>query len=156
MRAEMHAGDANAVAGHPDVRHQAFVARREHRLEGTTGADRHLPLVGFDEIVELDQVDAVDAHPFERPLELGACRATGPLARLRGEEHLVAVFGQPRPQPILRRAVAGGGVDVVDSPLVHLRERGVGTRLAHPPERGGAEDHSCRAMAGGAELGGRE
>ena len=94
--------------------------------------------------------------PLERPFELGAGRVAAPLAGLGGEEDLVAVVGQPRLQAVLRRAVGRRGVDVVDAPRVDRGERGVGAVLAHPAERGGAEDQPGRLVAGPAERCGRD
>ncbi len=70
-RAEMHPGDADAVPRDTDVAGKALVPCREQRLERAARTGGDLPLVGFDEVVELDQVDMVDAHPLERPLEFG-------------------------------------------------------------------------------------
>ena len=104
-RAEVHARDPDAVPGHTDVARQSFVARREQRLERATGRHRRLPLVGLDEVVQLDQVDVIDIHPLQRPFEFGSrCRA-GALAGLRREEHLAAMVGQPATEAVLGRAV---------------------------------------------------
>ena len=64
-----------------------------------SGTERDVPLVGLDEVVQLDQVDLVDIHPGERSLELGASVGASTFAGLRGEEHLGPVIGEPRPQP---------------------------------------------------------
>ena len=125
----MHPGDPEAVTGDADVAGQALVPGREQRLERAARTDGDLPLVGLDEVVELDQVDVVDAHPLERPLEFGPRPVTRALARLGREEDLVAVVGEPRLQPILGRAVSRGRVDVVDAPLVR---RGRGSRRPVP------------------------
>ncbi len=144
------------MAGHADVRHEPLVASREHRFERSARTDRDLPLVGLDEVVQLDQIDTVDTHPLQRPLQLRSSRGTRPLPRLGREEHLVAVLGQPRREPIFRCAVSGCGVDVVDPPLPHQRKGRVGSTLTHPTERCGAEDHSGGSVAGRAELGSRQ
>ena len=80
-------GDAGAVAGDADEAHEALVAGLGQRLDGAAGAVGHLPLVGLDEVVQLDQVDGVDLQALERALQL----APGPgrrvaLAGLGGEE----------------------------------------------------------------------
>ena len=62
------------------------------------------------------EVDVVDVHALQRPLELGAGGVALPLAGLGGQEHVVAVVGQPRLQAVLRGPVGGRRVDVVDAP----------------------------------------
>jgi hypothetical protein len=101
--------------------------------------------------VELDQVDVVDGHPLERRLQLGTCCITRAFAGLRGQEHLVAVLAEPPSQTVFRRAVRRCGVDVVDAPVGHVRERRVGAFLAHPTERSRPEDHAGRLVTGGSE-----
>ena len=101
----MHLGDAQPVAGDADEPHEPLVACRGERLDRTARTERDLPLVGLDEVVQLDQVDLVDAHPLERSFQLGPRRRRPPFAGLRGEEHVRAVVGEPRPQPILGLAV---------------------------------------------------
>ena len=66
----------------------------------------HLPLLGLDQVVQLDQVDRVDPQPLQRPLQLGPGAVAGALAGLGGEEEPVAVLGHPRPDPQLGVAVA--------------------------------------------------
>src|SRR4051794_32429789 len=139
------------MAGDTDPARQPFVARLHHRLERAAGTERDLPLVGFDEIVELDQVDVIDAHPFERAFELGAGLVALALAGLGGEIEAIAIRGEERLQPVLRRAVTGGGVDVVDAGGVDRGKGGIGARLAHRAERGGAEDQPGRLMPAPAE-----
>ena len=49
----------------PTCAHESFVARREQRLERAAGRHGRLPLVGLDEVVQLDQVDVIDIHPLQ-------------------------------------------------------------------------------------------
>ena len=67
----MHPGDAHAVAGDTDEAGEALVARPQQGLSGTVGAMSRLPLVVLHQVVELDEVDVVDAQPFEGALEAG-------------------------------------------------------------------------------------
>ena len=147
----MHARDPQPVTGHADEPGQPFVAGCDHRLDRSAGAERRLPLVGLDQVVQLDQIDLVDAHPFEGRLQFGARGSTRALPGLRGEEESVAVLGEEGGQPEFRIAVAGGGVDVVDPGIVDRRERRVGPFLAHCAERRGTEDDTSGGMAGPAE-----
>ena len=156
QRAQVHLGDAQTMAGDADVAHEPLVASAGERLDGAARAVGDVPLVGLDEVVQLDRVDVVNAHPLQRPLELGAGCVTTPFAGLGGEEHLVAVLAQPALQPILGCAVRRGRVDVVDAPAGDGVERGVGALLAHAAERGGAEDQASGGMSGPPEWCGRD
>ena len=89
--AEMHAGDAQAVTGYPDEPDQSLVAGPRQRLDGAAGSMRRLPLVFFDQIVELDEVDPVDAEACEASLETGPSAGAGPFVRFGGHEEPVAV-----------------------------------------------------------------
>ena len=113
-------GDPHPVAGHADEAHEALVAGPRQRLDGATRTVGDLPLVLLDEVVQLDQVDVVDVHALQRAFELGPRRVTATLAGLGGEEDVARWVGEPRPQAVLRGAVAGGGVDVVDAELGDL------------------------------------
>ncbi len=138
----------------PTWRAQPLVACGEERGDGTVWGERGAPFVVFDEVVQLHEVDRVDAHAFEAAFETGPGFGAGAVACLGGQEDLVAMVGEPWCKPILRGAVGGGGVDVVDAPTAHDVERGVGSVLAHPTERSGSEDQSATAVAGSAEGGG--
>ena len=97
----MALGDAQSVAGHPDVAGQPLVPGRGERLDGAPGREGNPVLLGFDQVVELDQVDVVDAQSGQRALQLGPGAVTGPLTGLGGQEHLVAVLREERGEPQL-------------------------------------------------------
>ena len=80
-------------------------------------------LVGLDEVVQLDEVDLVDAEPLERALQLAPGAVAVALAGLRRQEELVAVVGEERRQAQLRLAVRRGRVDVVDAGRRERRSR---------------------------------
>ena len=149
----MHLGDPQPMAGDADEAHEPLVACRGEGGDRTARTERDVPLVGLDEVVQLDQVDLVDVHPGERPLELGTGVGALAFAGLRGEEHLTPVVGEPRPQPNLGFAVPGRGIDVVDATRPDHLECRVGTILRHRSERGRAEDHPCGLVAGPAKGG---
>ena len=90
--AQVHAGDARAVAGDADEAHQALVAGLRQRLDGAAGAVGRLPLVVLDEVVELDEVDGVDLQPLERSLQFGPGGVARALAGLGGEEEARSVL----------------------------------------------------------------
>ena len=68
----MHLRDAETVAGDADMTHESFVTGGEECGDRPVVAERRLPLVLLDEAVELDQIDGVNPHAFERALEFGA------------------------------------------------------------------------------------
>jgi hypothetical protein len=82
---------------------------------------RDVPLVGFDEVVQLDEVDVVDAHPGQRALEAGPRTVAVARVRLGGQEELAGMLREPRREPQLRVAVHRCGVDVVDAVLEQQR-----------------------------------
>ena len=125
----MHPGDREAVAGDADEADEALVARLDGGLERAAFAQRGLPLDHVDEVVQLQQVDVVDAEAVERAADLLARARAVALAGLRGEEEPVAVLRQPRCEPQLRVAVRRGRVDVVDAVLEQQLERAVGLGL---------------------------
>ena len=147
----MHASDAQAVPGDADEARQAFVARPRQRLDGAAGPEGHVPLVGLDQVVELDQVDVVDAQPLERPLELGPRRVAAALAGLGGEEELVGASRHPRRQSQLGVPVRRRHVEVVDARLQQDRQQLVGCLLAHRRERRATEDDPAALVARASE-----
>ena len=130
----MHAGDAGAVAGHADEADQALVPCLGQRLDGAAGAVRDLPLVGLDQVVELDQVDVVDLEALQRALELRAGRRSpwrSPVLVARKKRSRCSAIHGPDPQ--LGLAVGGGGVDVVDAEVEQGGEDLVGPSWRIPP-----------------------
>src|SRR5215211_9514184 len=105
------------MTGDADEPGEALVASTSQRLDGAAPSVRDLPFVFLDEVVELDEIDVVDAHARQRALEAGPCLVTGAVAGLCGQEHVGATLGEERRQAQLRFAVGGGGVDVVDAVL---------------------------------------
>ncbi len=70
--AQVHRRDARAVAGDADLAHEAGVARFDRGAQRAVGAHRDVPLVVLHQIVELEQVDVIDAQAFERVADLVA------------------------------------------------------------------------------------
>ena len=93
--AQVHLGDPQPVSGDADEADEPLVARRGQRRDRTLGTERDVPLVGLDEVVQLDQVDLVDTHPGERSFELGPSVGAMAFAGLGSEEHLGAMIGEP-------------------------------------------------------------
>ena len=83
-------GDAGAVPGHADEADQPLVARLDRRLDRAPGPWAWSHSSWIDEVVELDQIDVIDAQPLQRAFQLrrAAVRA---LAGLGGEEEVVPV-----------------------------------------------------------------
>ena len=78
------------------------------------GAYAVLPLVLVDQVVQLQQVDVVGPQLLQRAADLLIRGVRRPLSGLGGQEEVVAVLFEERPEPQLCFAVAGGDVDVVD------------------------------------------
>ena len=119
----MHPRHRQAVAGDADEADETLVARLDGRFERAAFAQRSLPLDHVDEVVQLEQVDAIDAEPVERAADLLARAGAVALPGLRREEEPVAVLAQPRREPQLRVAVRRSGVDVIDAVLEQQLER---------------------------------
>ena len=58
--------------------HRPFVACLGQRLDRSVGRERDLPFVGLDEVVQLDEVDLIDAQPGQATLPARP-RAAGPV-----------------------------------------------------------------------------
>ena len=121
----MHRRHRQAVARDTDEPDKALVSRLDGRLERPVFAQRKLPLDHVDEVVELDQVDVVDAQPVEPAPYLLPRFSALPLAGLCRHEELSWVALQPRRNTQLRVAVRRGGIDVVHTVLEQQRESGV-------------------------------
>ena len=80
----MHRRDARAVTRDAEEAHEPCVARFDRRAQRAVAAHRDLPLVFVHEIVELQQIDAIDAQPFERVADLFARGGVAALAGLGG------------------------------------------------------------------------
>jgi hypothetical protein len=83
------------VASHADEARESLRARLDQRLERAARTERDLLFLGLDQVVQLDQVDAVDAHALERTLELGARTRGRALRRLGRQEEPAAVGSKP-------------------------------------------------------------
>ncbi len=116
-----------------------------------SGSEDLGPFVGIDQIVELDEIDRVDAHALERLLEL--CSRPGPITFLclGGEEHVAAVTGKEIGEARFGLSVGSCGVDVIDSGNGGDLQCAVGALLAHLPETRGAEDQPAALMTGSSE-----
>ena len=99
--AQVHPRDCQAVAGDADEADEALVARLDGCFERAALAQRGLPLDHVDEVVQLQQVDAIDAEAFERAADLLARACAVALAGLGREEEPVAM-----PAPATARAAA--------------------------------------------------
>ena len=125
-------GDAQAVPGDADVPREPLVAGLHERLDGAAGTVGDVPLVGLDEVVQLDEVDVVDAHPGSE--RSSSARAASPRRSpvLVARNTLVAVRSPA--------TAAGGPPDAPYDAAVSMwlmpqpgdgGERGVGALLAH-------------------------
>ena len=102
----VHAGHGQPVPGDADEAHQALLASLHRGLEGAALAQRGLPVDHVDQVVQLDQVEGVDAEALERAADLLARARAVALAGLGGQEERVAVARQPGREAQLGVAVA--------------------------------------------------
>jgi hypothetical protein len=87
------------VAGDADEADDAFVPRLDRRLQRPAFAQSDLPFDHVDEVVQLDQVDPVQAEPLEGTADLLLGPLVVTLVGLRGDEEPVRVALQPRGDP---------------------------------------------------------
>ena len=125
----MHPCHRQAVAGDADEADETFVACFDGRFDRATFAQRGLPLDHVDEVVELEQVDMIDAEPVERAANLLAAPARSRWPVFVARKNRSRCWREPRREPQLRVAVRGSGVDVVDPVFEQHVERGVGLGL---------------------------
>jgi hypothetical protein len=109
---------------------EPFLPRLDRRLKSSVLAERELPL---DHVVQLQQVDVVDAETLERASNLFARSVVVALFGLRRKEEPARVALEPRCDPQLRVAVRGGGVDVVDVVFEQDLERRIRFALRERP-----------------------
>jgi len=72
------------VTGDADEAREPGVARLDRGAQRAIAAERDRPLGRIDEVVELDEVDVIDAQPPYRQPDLVARLGVGALPRLRG------------------------------------------------------------------------
>ncbi len=147
----MHLRDPCPVTGDADELHESLLAGLDERSDRTVWRVCDFPLLRLDEIVQLDEIDVIDAEPLQRQFQLGAGGVASARIGLRGEEELVTVICEERLQPQFRVAIRRRRVDVVDTRLQHDVQYFVCLLLAHSAERGGAEQHSGAEMTGTTE-----
>jgi hypothetical protein len=110
-----------------------------------------LPVLGLDQVVQLDQVDVVDAHALQGAFEAGACTIAVARVRLRREKEPVGMRFEPRRDPQFSVAVHCCGVDVVDAMIEQQWQQPVGCLLISARDAGCAEDHAGALVTGPAE-----
>ena len=147
----MHGRDPETVPGHADCASQPLVDGSEQSGHGTVRGEGGLPLVRFDEVVELDEVDSVDTQTLKTLFQLSPCCVAGSLPGLGSEKELVAVVLEKIEKSPLTFAVRRRRINVVDAGVADGLERGIGPALAHRGKRRGSEDQAAALVAGGSE-----
>ena len=92
------------------------------------------------ERVELDQVDVINAQPFERAVDVLAGLRSRARSGLGREEEILPVTRHPRSDAQLGVPVPRSRVDVIDAVAEQHFQRAVCLRLAGPGQRGRAEE----------------
>ena len=96
--------------------------------------------------MQLIEVQRGDAQAVERAVQLLPRCLPAALGGLAGEEEVIAVASEPRPQPQFSLAIGGRYVNVIDAVPHGQLDGAVGLRLRHAPERDRAQDHDRAAM----------
>ncbi len=152
----MHRGDRETVTRDADEPHETLVARLDCRLDRAAVPQRRLPLDDVNEVVQLDQVDVVDAEPVERAPDALLRALVVAVVRLCRDEEPAWLAPHPRCDAQLGVAVRGRSIDVVDSVSEQQVERALGVRMRDVAERSRAEDRAAALVAGDAERRGRD
>ena len=139
------------MSGHADEAGQALGPRLDRSFQGPAVSHRDLPFSGVGQRMELKQIDRIHPKPVQGASDLVACRRTGALAGLRGEEEVGAVRAHPRPDPEFRVAVAGRGVDMIHAVLEQKIQGAVRFALTHVLERRCSEYRRHAHVTGTAE-----
>ena len=93
---DVAAGDAGAMAGDADEAHLTLLSGLEGGLEGSAWTHRGLTPLAVDEVVELDQVNEVDAEPLERLVDSLPSAFVRPLSGFGGEKEAISILQQAR------------------------------------------------------------
>ena len=140
--AEVHPRNRQSVACDADEAYEPFVAGLDGSFQSTSLAQGGLPLDHVDEVVQLEQIDLLDAQAIEGAADLLTRPDAVTLPGLRRQEDTVAVACEPGIESQLRIAVGRCSVDVVHPELQGGFEGSVGLHLGDIAERRGAEDRA--------------
>lgn len=135
-----------------DVADFAFLLRGLHGLHRTARSEDFVQLSHFGEGVELVEVHVIGLEELQGIFQLFAATVAGAVFGLAGEEDAVAIGGEGRAEALLRIAVAGGDVEVIDA-AVHGFGDDVGGSaggLIHDDDAAKADDREL--LAGFAQL----
>ena len=139
------------MAGHSDESHKSFVTRCGQRFDGAARGKGFIPFLWLHQVVELDEVDAIDAEAGQRLFELASGRSTTALTGFGGQKYFVAMRFQPRGKAQLGVAVSRCRIDVIETRCKNLGKNAVSHFLAATSQRCGAKDHPRAQMSGTAK-----
>lgn len=108
-------------------------------------------MTDVDQVVQLQQVDVIDAQALERAVEPLFRALVVACVRFGGDEERARVSREPWCDPQLGVAVRGGGVDVIHTVLEKQLQRSLCVRVGYVAERRRTEDGSGALVAGAAE-----
>ena len=113
----VHGGERgfDGVRRETDEADFAFLARGFEGFHGAVGGEDLVELGHFGEGVELVEVEVFGAQSFQRALEFLARAVTSSFLRFAGEKTAGAVGLERGAEAILRVAVAGGDIEIVDA-----------------------------------------
>jgi hypothetical protein len=149
---QVHPRDAKPVTGNSDETNHSLLSGLDESLDGAPGAMRRVPLVIFNQVVELNQVQPIHAEAMEGALKASPGTWAGALPSLRGEEEVVPVGGHPWRNPQFGIAIGRRGIDMVYPKLKEGGEDLVGIVLGDSPYTSGTKDHPAAAMPGAPKI----
>ena len=113
----MHFRDGEPMPCDADEADDSLVACLHRGVQRSAFPQRELPLDHVHQVVQLEQIDPIDAETIERSANLLARPRVVALLGLRGDEETVGMTTQPRRDSELGVAVGSSGVDVVHAVL---------------------------------------
>ena len=136
------------VPGDPCEVTTAVIAGLEDRLDGSAA---RVELFDVRHRVQLVEVEVLAAEQSERLVELRAHAVGVAAERLAGHEEVAAHRRHERTEQLLRPAVLGRDVEVVDTSAEGRVEGLLGDRRIGAPERGTTEDRHRGVVTGPSE-----
>src|SRR5918999_652861 len=92
----MHRRDRDAVTRHADDRDQALGASLDRRLQSASRTEGVFPFDYIDQVVQLNQIDSIDAEPVKRSANLLLSACVVSFSRLGCEEEMIGLAREPR------------------------------------------------------------
>ena len=95
----MHRWDVGAMPCYPDMSNQSFIPGLNQRLQRTAVAHRDIPLIRLRQIMHLNQVNVIDAEPFQRLMQLIPGFIKSAMPGFCGQKEVLPARFEKRGQP---------------------------------------------------------